>query len=383
MLTIATLSSAAASDPRNVYLDVGANWANTLRLYRDVVMHFQLKPHAAAWEIYAFEASPYIQPYVEAFVDHLNSDEPEPCLTVPPAGSTWTLAEYAYHFGCCAGSNGSKSWEAYSQRGGGKHCSFHCCDTKPPAGTSPGFAECMYELFETSINTLSGATTLNSSALVAARVREAARPPTLLGNKNERYTFVPAAAGSTTGTLELQGVTRHQMLHGGGSSKHHPRMTASEDIRMRVQLADVAGLIAEHFREDDLVVLKLDAEGAEFGILRKLIREDAIKLVDVLLIECHTWADKDPKHACQVLEREMLAANPQLRIFKETKYSHFSLLGRGYDSLSTPLHRLPVDPRRPLPAHCSYLAGFDAGFRAARSASADVQFPPTRVPQIR
>ena len=187
-----------SSAPRNVYVDVGANWANTLRLYHDVAEHFKLAPHAAPWEVYAFEASPYIQPYVEAFVEHLNSGAAPPCLTVPPAGSTWTLAEYAYHYGCCAGSNASNSWEEYSQRLDGQHCHFHCCDTESPSGTSPGFAECMYNLFETPVNRLVSSPVLNDSTLVASRLEQAALPPTHLRRDEARYTFVPAAAGSTT-----------------------------------------------------------------------------------------------------------------------------------------------------------------------------------------
>ena len=362
MLAIMAATSSNAAASRNVYIDVGANWANTLRLYHDVVKHFKLKPRAAPWEVYAFEASPYIQPYVEAFVEHLNSRQSAPCLTVPPAGSTWTLAQYAYHFGCCAGSEGSGSWHNYTRH---NHCHFSCCDTVPAAGTSPGFAECMYQLFESPISNLVSSPVLNDSALVTRRMREASRAPSHLGHGETRYTFVPAAAGSATGTLELQGVSRFQMLHGGGSSKRHPLTTSAEDVRMRVQLADIAGFVSQHFAPNDLVVLKLDCEGAEFDIIRKLLREGTLRKIDVLLMECHSWAERNGKKSCQTLEHDMLAAHPQLLMYKETWASHSTPIGRGYDSHSAPSDRMPVDPRRPMPPHCTYQAGFDAGFRAA------------------
>ena len=67
--------------PRRVYIDAGANWANTLRLYRDELhklSRFPVKRSTSSqpWEIYAFEASPVIQPFVEDFVKHLNGLAP-------------------------------------------------------------------------------------------------------------------------------------------------------------------------------------------------------------------------------------------------------------------------------------------------------------------
>ena len=52
--------------PRRIYLDLGANWGDTLTSYRTLASH----EHRAAnnWEIYSFEASPFIMPYVDALV---------------------------------------------------------------------------------------------------------------------------------------------------------------------------------------------------------------------------------------------------------------------------------------------------------------------------
>jgi len=48
------------SAPRNVYIDAGVNWCNTLRLYTHV-------PEASSrlaqpWHVFGFEASPLIIP---------------------------------------------------------------------------------------------------------------------------------------------------------------------------------------------------------------------------------------------------------------------------------------------------------------------------------
>ncbi|CAJ1336650.1 unnamed protein product, partial [Effrenium voratum] len=80
--------------PRQVYMDLGTNWANTLRLYRDMTRR------PGAWEVYGFEANPYIQPYVDHFVRYLNGAGPKPVLTLPPAGSNKKLRTYGEMFGC-------------------------------------------------------------------------------------------------------------------------------------------------------------------------------------------------------------------------------------------------------------------------------------------
>ena len=104
-LTAAGATKAASLLPqsdglRRVYIDAGANWANTLRLYRDI------EPTAsrAPWEIYAFEASPLITPFLERYCTWLNGGgigvAPSSCL--PQSGSTAHLFRYAGSVGCPA-----------------------------------------------------------------------------------------------------------------------------------------------------------------------------------------------------------------------------------------------------------------------------------------
>ena len=68
---------------RQVYLDLGANWANTLRLHHKLqnsirrTTRFPVDPSpfnncSYEWEVYSFEASPVIHPFVDAFVKFLN-----------------------------------------------------------------------------------------------------------------------------------------------------------------------------------------------------------------------------------------------------------------------------------------------------------------------
>ena len=168
------------------------------------------------------------------------------------------------------------------------------------------------------------------------------------------------------------------MLHGGPTNQRRKAEAgkAFAKTSMRVPVVDVAGWIGENFKDEDLVVLKMDAEGAEFGIMRKLIREQHMPLVDVLLMECHSWAKfTDPTHDCKTLLKEIpRAGHKDLKIYLENvgKSSHSRIhdevLGRGYDSASTPQMRMPIDPRKAAPARCSSstlyatsTTGFEAG----------------------
>ena len=44
------------------------------------------------------------------------------------------------------------------------------------------------------------------------------------------------------------------------------------------------------FAKDDYVILKLDVEGSEYGILQGLVSSGAIRLIDKLYGEIHEWA---------------------------------------------------------------------------------------------
>lgn len=72
--------------------------------------------------------------------------------------------------------------------------------------------------------------------------------------------------------------------------------------KLEGQLKEVQGLdIAEWLRnvagEDDLLVVKMDVEGAEYDLLPKLVDSGVICLVDELFLECHynRW-----QHCCPV-----------------------------------------------------------------------------------
>jgi len=281
-----------AGTRRNVFLDMGANWANTLRLWRDVVADGREKP----WEVYAFEASPLIQPYMEEFTDWLNGAGPKPNLTVPPAGSSANLKKYAERYGCTT--------------------------------SEDVFRECLWMKFQTPLAALKPNPALNSTALVRSRLADAGRPAT----RKHRYTFVPAAVAAADGSLQLGIVDANQMIRGGAVSTGD---ASREGVQMVVPMVNVVDWMIDNFREEDFVFLKLDAEGVEHQILSRFIDRGKFGLIDVLLMECHSFAGN-----CKAL---MGRVKDQARKVK-TKVMTESRRFPGYDSCSTPDRYAPADP---------------------------------------
>ena len=85
---------------RNIYIDLGANWCNTLDIFQHVP-NVSARSHVGKpWHVYAFEASPLIAPYVEKCCAALNMGAPLPPPPVPPTASSGQLLAYAEQLGC-------------------------------------------------------------------------------------------------------------------------------------------------------------------------------------------------------------------------------------------------------------------------------------------
>lgn len=84
---------------RNVYIDAGVNWCNTLDLYR-YIPDIRDNRSREAWVVYGFEASPLITPYAERCMHALNRGDALPMPPLPPAGSTKELQKFGSQLGC-------------------------------------------------------------------------------------------------------------------------------------------------------------------------------------------------------------------------------------------------------------------------------------------
>jgi hypothetical protein len=225
--------------PRRVYIDAGANWANTLRLYDELGTIFPDVRAASSqpWEIYAFEASPVIHPFVEEFVKYLNGLVARPTLLVPPIGSSRTHGRYSKMFNCTSRAGyGTRKREMY---------------------------ECLYARFERHIMdhirlaySKESASYFYSSRLIAERLREAREPNNDPAGR-PRYTFIPAAIGNQSGWLDINWRFTQQFLPFGMRNPPDPL-----PVTTRVQSIDFVQWLCDHFQPSDHVLIKFDIEGS-------------------------------------------------------------------------------------------------------------------------
>lgn len=255
-----TSSSAASSAcSRRVYLDLGANWANTLHLADELERHMRNTTRTVLnqgcthqWEVYAFEASPVMYPFVDAYVEFLNARGPRPNMTVPPVGSSIAMMPCAKRMGC------------------------------PSSGRSEykEMFECMDQLFLRAYAALAVNPMFNDMTLVQRRLDEASEPNT---GTAVRYTFVPAAVGSAVKSLDLM----WQNGQMGVMTASHIQRPIGVPEKASVPVIDLVSWMKKHFRQSDLVIAKMDVEGAEHAILNRMMDDDSINLIDVLGLECH------------------------------------------------------------------------------------------------
>mmetsp|Transcript_6646 Transcript_6646/g.20752 ORF Transcript_6646/g.20752 Transcript_6646/m.20752 type:complete len:339 (-) Transcript_6646:130-1146(-) len=283
---------------RLVYVDLGANWANTMRLFSDVGPCQRRSP----WEVYAFEAVPVIASYVDNFTSWLNGDGPKPVMRVPPSGSSVDLHRFSKRY---------------------------ACHLEPPVSAKrclKGCKACLYRHLRNALGALEANATLASADLVQQRLRLALQPPTttLAKKQKARFTFVPAAAGAATGTMEMVW-NRMALIHGGATEKQlADRLEAKErgqnpnifsdapSERAEVNVVDVATWLAESFAESDYVFLKMDIEGVEFDLMRKLLDLRKLCLVDLLAWQCHAYHGD-----CAALEADIRRTCPHIDIRSE------------------------------------------------------------------
>lgn len=203
----------------------------------------------APWEVYSFEANPYIQPYVDKFASWLNHEGDKPAVVVPPAGSHAHLQRFSRRFGC-----GKKTTEA--------------------------MRECMWNIFKTQIKSLMVNSSLWNKDLLAKRLAEAGLPNSR--PHTSRYTFIPAAIGAQNGFLPINAERAKDGIIRGGNAGQ-----TNDATEIQVPVVDVIRWAQAYFHVDDYILAKMDVEGAEHAILNEMMDTGALKLLDVLMMECH------------------------------------------------------------------------------------------------
>ena len=292
---------------RHIYIDAGANWANTLRLFHD------LEPAAASkpWEVYAFEASPLILPFLEKFARWLSSgsDGAAPTSCLPTSGSTDDLLHW-------------------SRAGIG--CPEHSMDA---------MRECMWSVFDAPLAALAPDPRLSGERLINHRLSMARQGR---AQNSSRYTLIPAGVGAGPEPISYITIDSnpHQLTRGGALTLGR---STNKSYEYRVPVVDIVAWLISSFEPADEVLFKIDVEGVEHEIFERLTQRGAWRLIDVLVFECHHRPA--PARTCYELMQSVEAAAPHLKFYQEhvfcrpscyTNLMPSGLRYAGVDSLSKP-----------------------------------------------
>lgn len=281
---------------RNVYIDAGASWCNTLRLHaalpgpqnatlaaqrRLYGIHHQPTHYASSpWLVIGFEASPIISNYAARCAEALSAGKPRPPLAVPASSSTADLYKAAL-----ALDNASCSMAGQAR------------------------LECAMRLLKPKLRSLGASPRLELDAL-HSRMDSAGRSCPL---GRDQYTMVPAAVGDHNGMVELLAGSNNEQLVKGGLMLPGGSAAARQQRHLRKQsvpLVDLVGFIRRSFTVADFVLLKLDVEGAEQMIVPALAQATgdngtpAGVLIDIIVWECHVGG----RRPCHELLEQLKAA---------------------------------------------------------------------------
>merc|ERR1711924_498555 len=169
--------------------------------------------------------------------------------------------------------------------------------------------------------------TLSSPDTINARLAHALEPPL----DKDRFTFLNAGVGRS-----------HTFFFGTENAKCNnkvfcpglPMVSADTPGAIAVETVDVPFWLSQHYREEDHIVIKCDAEGGEHGLLEGIIKLKVAKLIDTLAIECH-----NPIGNCLRLIKEVRTMNPNMKLLFE-KHGY-----KGWDSAFDANEFYPTDPR--------------------------------------
>ena len=216
---------------------------------------------ARPFRVFSFEASPYIAPFVEAVTAHRNasySRQTEPKLPFPTAGSSKDIGRINDESG------------------------------RPCPAEVNELRKCFLGIYRSDLDQVKPSVHLNSSELIAERLAIARENGKF--QRVPKYVFIPAAVGVRDSWLAIN-QSKLGLLIGGTTTKGREadftRFGDEEFPSTIVRTIDIVTWLKKYFHRDDLVVVKMDIEGAEHDVANSLVKSGVHELIDVLAWECH------------------------------------------------------------------------------------------------
>lgn len=76
----------------------------------------------------------------------------------------------------------------------------------------------------------------------------------------------------------------------------HKKTGNLSKVPTHVESVDFGKWLKSNFEQDDIILVKLDIEGAEYEVLEQMLMDGSIKYIDVLFVEFHNTKVNVPKH---------------------------------------------------------------------------------------
>ena len=280
--------------PRNVYIDAGVNWGQTLLLHEALPgpsnstlvksrLHQPTFHAATPWLVFGFEPSAFMTAHAQLCADALNAKRSMP---MPPI----TLAS-------------SSSAELYELASRASNCTMQ----------GDRRLECAFAHAAGQLASLTKEAELSEEAL-RRRLATARSCATV----RDMFTIIPAAVGARNGVITLLS-SRNALLKGGLMLPSASTASRTDEMKFgqkeTARVVDLVGWMRRSFDPTDFVLLKLDVEGSEQHVVPALARQpDVAALVDVIVWECHVGG----KRPCHEL-LDMLKASGVGAIYAEPK----------------------------------------------------------------
>jgi FkbM family methyltransferase len=109
-----------------------------------------------------------------------------------------------------------------------------------------------------------------------------------LSSRYDNFHFYNQALYKFDGDIRIYIDQRHDIPNGSNIvGKNFGKTKLDLNSVHMIKCIDLAKWIRTNFRKDDVIVIKLDVEGAEFEILQHMIHSGVIEYVNLLCVEWH------------------------------------------------------------------------------------------------
>ena len=107
-----------------------------------------------------------------------------------------------------------------------------------------------------------------------------------LGHKHYLYKETAAWVRDETMTFYLDKINKLHNYWGSSLHKEHDDAKQSGYKNIQVKALDISTLLLK-YTEQDFIIMKIDIEGSEYELLKHLIRQKTIFLIDIISVEFH------------------------------------------------------------------------------------------------